>query len=209
MYSAIELKELTIKPKINDVSLEVLREFYEIFLYPFIYTYKIKKNKESTTIAVRFNTKNFCHLLGVETIAKNAVKYSELHNYRGEDGWNNIKNGKLDIKHLKALNKKRFLSVKAKYVYFYLIPSLLEKPLAVNYDKNKVMPPTNIDCELLFYSTYDNAVIHLGLEKENGEEYYFPRTFFVEKLSQEGDKDIYIDNQEKISVTKEHRIIMI
>ena len=73
------------------------------------------------------------------------------------------------------------MSVKAKYVHFYLIPSLLETPLAVNYDKNKVMPPTNIDYELLFYSIYDNAVIHLGLEKEDNENFYFSRTFFVEK----------------------------
>lgn len=209
MYRAVELKELTIKPKINDISLEVLREFYEIFLYPFIYTYTIVQNNESKKIAVRFNTKNFCHLLGVETIAKEAVKFSELHNYRGEDGWNNVKSGVIDIKHLKTLNKKKFLSVKAKYVYFYLIPSLLETPLAVNYDKSKVMPPTNIDCELLFYSTYDNAVIHLGLEKEDDEDFYFPRTFFVEKLSKPGDKDIYTDNQDPIAVTKQNRIIMI
>lgn len=209
MYSAVELKELTIKPKINDISLEVLREFYEIFLYPFIYTYTITQNDESKKIAVRFNTKNFCHLLGVETIAKKAVKFSELHNYRGEDGWNNVKSGAIDIKYLKTLNKKKFLSVKAKYVYFYLIPSLLETPLAVNYDKSKVMPPTNIDCELLFYSTYDNVVIHLGLEKEDNEDFYFPRTFFVEKLSDPNGKDIYIDNQEQIVVTKENRIIMI
>ena len=67
--------------------------------------------------------------------------------------------------------------MKAKYVYFYLIPSLLESPLAVNYDKSKVMPPTRIDCEILFYSTYDNAVIHLGLEKVEQEEYYIPRTY--------------------------------
>lgn len=128
MYSAVELKELTIKPKINDISLEVLREFYEIFLYPFIYTYTITQKNESKKIAVRFNQKNFCHLLGVETIAKREVKFSELHNYRGEEGWNNVKSGTIDIKHLKSLNKKKFLSVKAKYVYFYLIPSLLETP---------------------------------------------------------------------------------
>ena len=209
MYSAVELKELTIKPKINDISLEVLREFYEIYLHPFIYTYTIAQEDRVKTVALRFNTWNFCHLLGVETIAKRTVKYSELHNYRGEDGWNNVKNGTLDIRHLKNLNKKKFLSVKAKYVYFYLIPSLLETPLAVNYDKSKVMPPTNIDCELLFYSTYDNAVIHLGLEKEDEEEFYFPRTFFVEKLNKPEDKDIYIDNQEKIVVSKENRIIML
>lgn len=105
--------------------------------------------------------------------------------------------------------KKKFLSVKAKYVYFYLIPSLLEKPLAVNYDKSKVMPPTSIDCELLFYSEYDNAVIHLGLEQEEENEFYFPRTFFVEKLGKPKKNDIYIDNQEPIIVTKQNRIIMI
>lgn len=209
MYNAVELKELTVKPKINDISLNVLREFYEMFLYPFIYTYRVTRNEEIKIITVRFNTRNFCHLLGVESIAKRAVKYSELHNYRGEDGWNNIKNEIVDIKHLKALNKKKFQSVKAKYVYFYLIPSLLENPLAVNYDKSKVMPPTNIDCELLFYSMYDNAVIHLGLEKDSREDYYIPRTFFIEKLGKYGNKDIYIDNQEQIMVTKENRIIMI
>ena len=151
MYNAIELKELTIKPKINDITLDVLREYYEIFLHPFIYTYTITKNDKTRMIALRFNTHNFCHLLGVETIAKRAV----------------------------------------------------------NYDKSKVMPPTNINCELLFYSKYDNAVIHLGLEKDSEEEYYIPRTFFVEKLETVEDKDIYIDNQEQITVKKENRIIML
>ena len=207
MYSAIELKQLTIKPKINDISLEVLREFYEMFLYPFIYTYTITGKGPNKEVAIRFNAQNFCHLLGIETIAKKAIKNSELYNYRGEKGWNNIKNGVIDIKHLKILNKKKFLSVKAKYVYFYLIPSLLDNPLAVNYDKSKVMPPTNIDCELLFYSTYDNAVIHLGIEKEKDGKFYFPRTFFVEKLRTPSDKNIYIDKQEQIMVKKENRII--
>lgn len=209
MYSAAELNNLTIKPKINDITLEVLREFYEMFLYPFIFTYTVTSNDISQKINLAFNTRNFCHLLGVESIAKRSVKYSDLHNYRGEDGWNNIKNGLIDIKHLKLLNKKQFNNVKAKYVYFYLIPSLLENPLAVNYDKSKVKPPTNIDCELLFYSTYDNAVIHLGIDWDPHENYYIPRTFFVEKLGKSKTIDIYIENQEKISVKKESRIILI
>lgn len=36
MYTALDLKELEIKPKINDISLRVLAEYYEMFLYPFI-----------------------------------------------------------------------------------------------------------------------------------------------------------------------------
>ena len=41
MYNAVELKELTVKPKINDISLAVLREFYEMFIsiYCYIYDY--------------------------------------------------------------------------------------------------------------------------------------------------------------------------
>jgi len=209
MYKSVELKELAIKPKINDITLEILREYYEIFLHPFIYTYKVMGKDETKKFDVRFNINNFCHLLGIESIAKRAVRFTELHNYRGEDGWNNIKNGVIDIRHLKQLNKKQFQNVKAKYVYFYLIPSLLESPLAVNYDKSKVIPPTNIECEMLFYSTYDNAVVHLGLEKEKQNNYYVPRTFFVEKLGKAGDKDIYIDNQEQITVSKVNRVIMI
>lgn len=208
MYTAIELKGLEIKPRINDISLEILREFYEIFLMPFIYTYTLTKKDETKVITVRFLPENFCHLLGIESIAKRAVKAKVLHEYRGESGWNQIKSGKIDIKHLKQLNKRQFQSVKAKYVYFYLIPSLIENPLAVNYDKSKVMPPTQIDCELLFYSNYDNAVIHLGLEKHT-EGYYVPRTFFIEKLINEDDKDIYVDGQEQITVKKEQRIIML
>lgn len=63
--------------------------------------------------------------------------------------------------------------------------------------------------ELLFYSTYDNAEIHLGVDKDYEGTYYFPRTFFVEKLGKMGDKNIYVDNQEQIVVTKENSIIMI
>lgn len=115
----------------------------------------------------------------------------------------------VDIPHLKSINKSKFMSMKAKYVYFYLLPELIEKPMAVNYDKDKVVPATNIECEILFYSKVigDNAIIHLGVEKD-AEGYYFPRTFFVEKVFETED-DIYISKQEQISVSVENRVIML
>lgn len=210
MYSAAELRELKIKPKINDITLEILREYYEIFLNPFIYQYKITyANGLDREIELRFDIDNFCHLLGIESIAKRAIRFSEIYKYKGEEGWHNIKNGGIDISHLKQLNLRKFKDVKAKYVYFYLLPTLIESPLGVQFDKNKVDPVTKIECEILFYSTYENAVIHLGLGKKSKETYYIPRTFFVEKLSKDGPKDIYTINQEKINVTRKNRIIMI
>ena len=179
-----------------------------MFLYPFIYNYHIKTENGDKNIELRFELENFCHLLGIEAIAKHSVSCNDLHNYKGKNGWDNISNSIIDISHLKSLNKRKFLSVKAKYVYFYLIPELIEKPMAVKYNINNVVPKTRIECEILFYSNVkdDNAIIHLGLEKSD-DGYYIPRTFFVEKVSKKED-DIYIKMQKEIKVEVLNKIIL-
>ena len=160
-------------------------------------------------ICRNFELENFCHLLGIESTVKNSVPFRELHNYRGKDGWNNVYNQVIDIRHLKRINRSKFNNIKAKYVYFYLLPNLIESPLCVNYDIRNVNKSTNIDCEILFYSKVDNdnAIIHLGIQEDNSGK-YFPKTFFIEKVSNTGD-DVFVANQQKITVTIENRIIML
>ena len=99
--------------------------------------------------------------------------------------------------------------MKAKYVYFYLLPNLIEHPMAVSYDKRSVGTATNIECEILFFSKVegDNAIIHLGLEKSNAN-YYIPRTFFVEKVA-DISEDIYINQQIEIEVNVQSRTILL
>lgn len=208
MYNPEELRTLSIKPKINDIDLPILKDFYTMYLMPFIYTYTINNEKSSQQLQLRFDNIRLCHLLGLESIATGQVKYKELSQYRGKNGWENIENGNLTFKHLKSLNQKKFRSVKAKFVYFYLIPDLLEKPLGVIFDKEKVNPPVKIESEILFYSTYENAVIHLGIDKEEDDDFYYPRSFFVEKLGKDT-VDKYTVHQTAIDVTKEHRTITI
>ena len=71
MFSWDELKELTIKPKINDISLDCLSQYYQNYLYPFIYEYNISADsREKKTLKLSFEKKNFCHLLGIESIAR-------------------------------------------------------------------------------------------------------------------------------------------
>jgi len=156
-----------------------------------------------------FNKEHFCHLLGIESIVRESVNKLELRNYKGRKGWNNIKSGTLDIKFLKRLNLRKFKNVKAKYVYFYLLPVLIEQPFGISFDKTKVIPPTDIDCELLFYNIHEDAIIHLGLQRQRDKSYYFPKTFFVEKLTTTTKGDKYIQNQERIDVHKETRTIML
>ena len=208
MYNPEELRTLSIKPKINDIDLPILKDFYTMYLMPFIYTYTINNEERNQQLQLRFDDIRLCHLLGLESIATGQVKYKELSQYRGKNGWENIENGNLTFKHLKSLNQKKFRSVKAKFVYFYLIPDLLEKPLGVIFDKEKVDPPVKIESEILFYSTYENAVIHLGIDKEDDDDFYYPRSFFVEKLGKDT-VDKYTVHQTAIDVTKEYRTITI
>lgn len=197
-----------IKPRINDIDLNVLQDYYGKFLNPFIYQYDIQDEEKHSSIQLRFDEENFCHLLGIESIVKYSVPKKEIHNYKGQDGWNFIKNTGLSIKDLKKLNKNKFKSIKAKFVYFYLMPEIIENPIAVHFNNEEIDPPTKIDCDILFYTKEENAVIHLGIKNDRKLGYYIPKTFFVEKLGDDG-VDIYIDKQKKIEVTKKNRIIML
>lgn len=211
MYNWNELKDLNMKPRINDISLEILRQYYENYLYPFIYHYTLNDDKGySKEIELRFNIENFCHLLGIESIVRRSVSRNTLCEYRGEKGWENIKAGKLDILHLKSIDMKMFKCMKAKFVYFYILPTLIAEPLAVEYDRLKVIPSTEIDCEILLFhkADKDNAIIHLGLTLNAEHTYYVPRTFFVEKVDEKS-KDIYISQQRPIDVSIVNRIITI
>ena len=127
---------------------------------------------------------------------------------KGQGGWDYIQNTGLCFNDLKRMNKSKFKSIKAKFVYFYLMPDILENPVAVNFKNENVSPPTKIDCDILFYTKDENAIIHLGIKKDETLGYYIPKTFFVEKIGEDG-VDIYIDKQEKIIATKKNRVIML
>ncbi|BCJ92821.1 hypothetical protein acsn021_03900 [Anaerocolumna cellulosilytica] len=210
MYSAIELHEVEEKPRISDITMAVLQQYYEIYLMPFIFEYTVTyENGSEKMLQLRFDEDNFCHLLGVESIAKKAVKFSMLAEYRGKKGWDNVKNGVITFACLKKLNQRQFKNVKAKYVYFYLMPNMISNPLAINYKRDLVDPETNIECEIMFYSYCENAVIHLGIEYSEDKGYYIARSFFVEKLSNDNPVDNYIKNQENISADLKAKVIML
>lgn len=208
MYKAEELRGLSIKPKINDIELNVLQDYYSKFLNPFIYQYEITEDEKKSFIQLRFDEENFCHLLGIESIVKYSVSKKEIHNYKGKGGWNFIQNKELSFNDLKKMNKSKFKSIKAKFVYFYLLPDIIENPVAVNFRNESVHPPTKIDCDILFYTRNENAMIHLGIIQDKTLGYYIPKTFFVEKIGADG-IDIYIDKQKEIIATKKNRVIML
>lgn len=107
MFRAEELCGLSIKPKINDIDLNVLQDYYRKFLNPFVYQYDIIEGKKQSSIQLRFDEANFCHLLGIESIVKYTVPKKKICNYKGQGGWDFIQNSGLCFNDLK-INKSKF-----------------------------------------------------------------------------------------------------
>lgn len=203
--SCEQLRESKSKPKISDISLILLSDYYEKYLMPFIYTYKITtKNDNVRYIKLRFDSFRFCHLLGIESIVKANVNREEISQYRGENGWNNIKSESITINSLRKINKGKYKSKKDKMVFFYLIPRIIDNPRGVIYSKEKVSENNTIECKILFYDEFEKAYVHLGIDKDN-DGIYYPRTFFIERVTDKSDGKKYINNQDEIKVVIENR----
>jgi hypothetical protein len=196
------LRELPKNPAINQISLVVLVEFFEFYIEPYRYNFTLE---DGSMVAVDFEPRRLCHLLGLETIVKPSPHHV-LKNYKGHAGYENIKSGSVDFDHLRRKNRRNFNNGKDKLVHFYLIPRLLEESdILLQYDPAKVTG-SFIQCKLLMYSLYDNSYVHLGLELEDHGRSYFPRTFFKERITETSDGQKHIQNQTALRVTMAQKV---
>lgn len=209
MYNCIQLNELNANPRISDISLDLLREYYETYLNPFEYHYNVIDETNQYDIELRFDQENLCHLLGLESIVKYNINRNELHNYKGQKGWNNIKDGNITINSLKDINKSRFKSGKDKMVFFYLVPNLIKTPKAIYFDNSLLEPPTRIHSKIIFFSEYFNSILHLGIEPNDDKLYYVPRTLLIERITDKNDGTKYIKDQQQIELEVKNRVIML
>jgi len=201
-----ELFSSEINPSINKISLDLLRQYYDEIMKPNTYKFLICNNDEIDEIVLKFPKDSFCHLLGVESIVKGSVPYRLLSDYRGENGWDNIKNQTLTFSSLKKINKKNFNNNKSKMVFFYLVPRLLENAKVIRFNQELVGGNTKIECDLLFFDTLQNAYVHLGI-KSTDVGYYVPRTFLIEKVTEKNKGTKFIDQQSELEVKERYKIV--
>lgn len=199
LYTVEELHNLEKKPKIDQINLKLLLEYWIQYLEPFEFQY-VLEDEGSSVISLRFPSENFAHLLGVETIAKRGgIKYPDTKKYKGQQAYDCILDENLTFESLKSLNKTIFKSVKDKFLYFYQIPYLVEAASEIiNFSKT---PGSLIECELLIYNDMHGVYVHLGLEKEDSGQFYIPRTFLIERNL--GKKYIDVVNTEENKKIKE------
>lgn len=176
MHTISDLYNLQEKPKINEISLEILQQYSATYLEPYEFRF-ILNDEASTVINLRFPQDRLPHLLGTETVAKKG-RVNRL-NFKGQKAYDRIKSGKLTFETLKNIHKSTFKSLKDKLIYFYQIPHLvMSTDVIFKYTK---VSGSHIECELLIYTKMHGVIAHLGLEKEDSGSFYIARTFLIER----------------------------
>ena len=196
-YTSQELFEKNDTGRINSIDIANLAEYYQNYLMPFNYSYETSEGR----ITLRFDPNNFCHLISLEKIIK-GYNLRKSENYKGNIGWENALNGNISINELKNNNKAGFKSNKFKYTFFNSIPSLVEQPTAIIFDRSKLSKDTNTDCEILFYNNeISSRHLHLGINKNENTGFYVPTTFLINT------DNSFTDNQKEIILLDKKRII--
>lgn len=195
------LSELTSKPYIDQISLELLRQFYEQFLEPYSFIFELDNG---VTVNLNFNKEHFCHLVGIEKLAKNVVRRQDRYKYFGHEGYKNVQNGTITIKHLKDLAKKRINFIKDKLVFFYLLPRIVEAP-EILLDFVSAPDGSNIEAKLLAYNSTEEVYVHLGIDEDVITGRHFPRSFFTERINETSDGTKFIKGLTPFKVTSVSR----
>lgn len=208
LLSLEDLVSLERKTALHEISVSLLAEYYLNYLVPNTYVFELENG---VTIDLIFKKNDFCHLIGVQQIARarynNDVKKGKnkkinTYLYSGKDGFKRALDGKAEFSHLANLYRPEFQKQEKfeKFNFFHLIHRLLESTQiqVVNFVK---LNDSDITCEFIFHDEYDQALLHLGIEQQGDKTRYFPKTFFGRYLST-NNHDKFITGQTSIAITK-------
>ena len=200
--SILTLPNLAIHPTRtadHQVKMSLLAEYYEHFLFPNYYDFKLGNN---STVRIDFHKDHFCHLVGVGQIAE--AKFTNpndnrLFMHKGKKGFKRAKTGKLEFSYLKNLHQHEYAKQEDKFFFFHFLHTMMDSGdlKLVNYT-----PITNstIHCHFMFHDEYDNALLHLGVERSSKTGNFFPKTFFARYVTSTT-ADKYIRPQTPIGIT--------
>ncbi|MDQ6422605.1 PBECR4 domain-containing protein [Paenibacillus sp. LHD-117] len=190
------LAALTEKPNIDQISLELLRQFYEEHLEPFTFVFEFEDGQK---ISLDFKKEEFCHLVGIQKLAVSFVALKDRYKYFGAEGYKNIQNGTITLRSLRDQTKNNFSLIKDKLVFFYLLPSIVNSP-KIMLDFVAAPQGSRIQCKLLAYNSTADVYVHLGIDENKATGRHFPRTFFTERVNQNSDGTKFLKGQKPLNV---------
>ncbi|MGL4344951.1 MAG: PBECR4 domain-containing protein [Cellulosilyticaceae bacterium] len=137
MLTKEQLLDLEVPPKFEDITLDLLQEFYDAELTNRTYTYTLRQHKQvdTVTIKIRFFEENMPHLLGIQKVPPRDIKYR----FEGRKGYDGIKSKSITIKGLigydeqKSKEDRELPKIEKRLTHFYLIPKLMEECSIVKF----------------------------------------------------------------------------
>lgn len=196
-----DLLSITKKPLEAEMPLKTLAEFYDTYLTRKYFNYTLEYedidgNVVNREVKLLFETDNLTHLLGFQHIFDGLADATK---YEGADGYIKIIDEDVTMKTFKeAAFKEKYKKYKERILFFPFIYQLLKNPIAVCFSPEDVsLTKVNLKSEFIFYDSYVNRYLHLGIDfNSNQPAYFFPRTFFVRKDSK------YFENQITAKIIK-------
>lgn len=184
----------------HQITIALLAEYYEKHLFPHYYDFELDNG---VTVRVDFHKDHFCHLVGVDQVA--SAKFTnpndrKLFMHRGKQGFRRAKGRKLEFSYLRTLHQHEFEKQKEKMFFFHFIHQMMDS-VNLNLVSYTIIPGSTIRCDFMFHDVYDNALLHLGVEKDSKTGFFFPKTFFSRYLT-ETDADKYISPQTVVSISQ-------
>lgn len=171
MLTESDLLSLTCKPSMSDVSLQLYANFYETYLMNKVFVFALD-NEPHNTVHIQFGRGDLPHLLGIQHVVEDL---RNKNTYTGERGFEKLKNGSMDFDWLKNTHKEKFKSKKNRMLYFPFIYQVLNNPTVILFNNTGV---TKISADLMLYNQLNNTYFHLGIIRDNVDDYYSPVTFY-------------------------------
>ena len=176
LLTSEELKFVQRKPIEAELSLQNLQLFYEEHLMNRTFEFELDEPSQPI-IKLIFEADNFCHLIGFQHIFEDEQNATD---YEGFFGYNKIKKCEVTMGTFKEPRiKTKYKNQRERILYFPFLYQLIKNPTVILFSPENLN--TKISTEFIFYNALNNRYLHLGVDKHEGTNFYFPRTFFVRK----------------------------
>jgi len=169
MLTVNELINMAYIPVEEDISLQLLVDFYEQYLCKRIFKFTLKNGAQ---VKLAFNnTTEIFHVSGIDHIYEgthmNATRFVE-----------SIKAGKIDMAQLKAVNASAYRDYLDRIRSFACIDMIIKNCEYLLYADGAI-PDTNIKVKYLLLRGMDSKNIHLGIDSYREGKPFFIRTLLV------------------------------
>lgn len=187
----------------QQITIALLAEYYEAYLHLTYYNIELANG---VTMQLDFHKENFCHLIGIGQIAEEHFPQSDdrLYLHKGKRGFKRAKSGRITFGYLRNLHQHQYAIQEEKFYFFHFLHTMMESG-NLKVTNFNIVSNSQITCDFMFHDTYDNALIHLGVEYDLKRGKFFPKTFFPRYLTLLN-FDKYIDPQNLVDIVKVTKI---